>query len=167
MNKTVAIVILVILAIVLFFLIKSFLPVFTRAINQMPKGIFVLLILVIIVVMIYLVSFIVSDRTGGNPGSNGESKDDIIEASMDDNQDEVITESTENCIILRNDEIWIDNQSVDWDTMEKYIDFHVENNIEISIIDDYSTAVLHHQITNLCDEKGVKYRTEDEKWIEQ
>ena len=86
---------------------------------------------------------------------------------MDDNQDEVITESTENCIILRNDEIWIDNQSVDWDTMEKYIDFHVENNIEISIIDDYSTAVLHHQITNLCDEKGVKYRTEDEKWIEQ
>lgn len=167
MNKITAIVILVILAIVLFFLLKSFMPVFSRAIKNMPKGIFILLILVIIVVMIYLTSYIVNDRTGGNPGNNGESNDEIIEASMDDSQADVITESIENCIILRNDEIWIDNQKVEWDAMEKYIDVHVENNIEISIIDDYSTAVLHHKITDLCDEKGVKYKTEDETWIEQ
>lgn len=167
MNKITAIVILVVLAIVLLFLIKSFMPVFTKAISQMPKGIFILLMLVILGVMIYLISFIANDRTGGNPGNDGESNDDIIEASMDNDQDEIITESIENCIILRNDEIWINNQNVDWDTMEKYVDVHVENNIEISIIDDYSTAVLHHKITDLCGEKGVKYTIEDETWIEQ
>ena len=36
---------------------------------------------------------------------------------------------------------------------------------EIIIVDDYSLSSLHHKITDLCDEKGVNYKNENEEWI--
>ena len=85
----------------------------------------------------------------------------------DATEEEVITEKIDNCIILRDNNIWIDNEIVDADAVNAYIDERVVNNIEITIVDDYSMASLHHEITDLCKKKGVNFKTENEKWLEQ
>ncbi len=160
MNKPVAIILLVVLAVILVLLLRILIPVLSNYFKNLPKGIFILLFLLIIVAMVYLIYFIASSEPSG--GEFGKDSDKPV-AEQKDNQNDVILEIVENCIILRDDEIWINNMQVDMAYAEKYIDEHVESNTPIVIVDDYSLASLHHKITDLCDKKGVKYSTEDEK----
>lgn len=162
MSKPLAIILLVILALILVLLLRVFIPAVTNYLENLPKGVFVILFIVILAVMGYLIYFLVTPQlTGGETESALEESSAGLEGSDTD----VILENTENCIILRKDQIWIDNVQVDMDYVEKYIDEHVESNTPLVILDDYSLASLHHQITELCDKKGVNYTKEDEEWI--
>ena len=159
MSKIIAIVFLVLCLMVLLFLIRMFTPAFKNILNQLPKGIFFILFILVIGFIIYLVYYIfMDDLKGGNPG---------IDGTTAEVQEDVIKESIDNCIILRDNQIWIDNQQVDMEAVDKYIDYRVENNIQLIIVDDYSLSSLHHEITELCEKKGVNYLTENETWLEQ
>ncbi|MBO4373854.1 MAG: hypothetical protein J5829_01995 [Lachnospiraceae bacterium] len=163
MNKPIAIIVLIILVLFLVILLRILIPAFTNYLKNLPKGIFVLLVLAVIAAMVYLVVFLIkSNGTGGEIGNTPEE----VETQVEEEKNEVVLERIEDCIILRDDQIWINNVQVGMDFVEKYIDEHVVSNTHLTIVDDYSLASLHHEITALCDKKGVNYSNEDEKWIE-
>lgn len=158
MSKPTAIILLVVLAILLFGLGKILLPSIRKYINRMPKGIFILLFLVIVCAVIYLVHYLFNGETGGIPGNeNAQSAD-----SQEDENTKVIKE---NCIILSGSEVFVENEKADTVTIEKYIDYRVENNIPVTIVDDYATLALMSEIKALCDKKGVRYSVENEEWL--
>ena len=161
MSKPTAIILLVLLALLLFGIFKILLPSIKIYISRMPKGIFVLLFLVIVCVIIYLVYYLIGDPTGGNPGNDKQTAASSGETAIDEERP-----IKEDCIILSGSDVFIENKKADSETIEKYIDYRVENNRQITIVDDYSTAALIHEIKALCDEKGIRYVIEDEKWLE-
>ncbi|MCR5205327.1 MAG: hypothetical protein K6E47_09740 [Lachnospiraceae bacterium] len=160
MSKPTAIILLVLLALLLFGIFKILLPSIKIYIARMPKGIFVLLFLVIVGVIIYLVHYLITGATGGNPGNEQTSEIAGIE------QEDAPKTLKENCIVLSGSEVYVENEKADSATLEKYIDYRVENNIPITIVDDYSTAALFREIKAICDKKGVRYSIENEKWLE-
>ena len=160
MSKPTAIILLVLLALLLFGIFKILLPSIKIYIARMPKGIFVLLFLVIVGVIIYLVHYLITGATGGNPGNEQTSEIAGIE------QEDAPKTLKENCIVLSGSEVYVENERADSATLEKYIDYRVENNIPITIVDDYSTAALFREIKAICDKKGVRYSIENEKWLE-
>ncbi|MCR5823035.1 MAG: hypothetical protein K6G60_01235 [Lachnospiraceae bacterium] len=166
MNKIVAIILLVILALILILFIKAMVPALTGFLKNLPKGIFILLFLVIVGMMIYLIWYLANSKVYGGQQQNADlqEQEEQQEEEQLKGNDEII--QPDHCIVLRDDVILISDREADMDTVEKYIDWHVENNTEMVIVDDYSTAALHHRITKLCDEKGVNYRTENEEWID-
>ena len=161
MSKPTAIVLLVILAVLLFLIIKILLPSIRIYISRMPKGIFVVLFLVIAGVITYLVHYLVTGATGGNPGNDNTNEQAGIEK-----QEDMPKTVKENCIVLSGSEVYIENEKADSKTIDNYIDYRVENNIELTIVDDYSTAALFREIKAICDKKGVRYIIENEKWLE-
>lgn len=164
MSKIVAIIFLVICLVVLFLLIRMFTPAFKNLLSRLPKGIFVIIFLFVIGFIVYLVYFLFNNEAkGGNPGIDGE----VTEVQETVESEDIVKANVENCIILRDEQIWIDNMQVDMEYVNQYIDYRVENNIELTIVDDYSVSSLHHEITELCDKKGVNYITENETWLEQ
>ena len=162
MNKVLAIILLIILLVILIYILKTILPAFARFITGLPKGIFIILLAGIVGLMGYLVFYLINSSQYG-----GVLADPASSVDIPDPDEEIVAEKIDNCIILRNDEIWIDNQIVDVDFLKTYIDERVESNTEITVVDDYSLSSLHHEITSICNEKGVNYRNEDEKWLEQ
>lgn len=160
MSKPTAIILLVLLALLLFGIFKILLPSIKIYIARMPKGIFVLLFLVIVGVIIYLVHYLITGATGGNPGNEQTSEIAGIE------QEDAPKTLKENCIVLSGSDVYVENEKADSATLEKYIDYRVENNIPITIVDDYSTAALFREIKAICDKKGVRYSIENEKWLE-
>ncbi|MBR4343114.1 MAG: hypothetical protein IKP88_10520 [Lachnospiraceae bacterium] len=160
MNKTTAIILLVLLAVLLIGVFKILLPSIKLYIARMPKGIFVLLFLVIIGAIVYLVYFLINDRTGGISGN--ESTEHVRTAA----EQEELEIKKENCVVLRGDEVWVENEQADSKTLDKYLDYRVENNITVTIVDDYSTVALFREIKAICEKKGVRISIEDEKWLE-
>ncbi|MBQ7565466.1 MAG: hypothetical protein IJT16_15930 [Lachnospiraceae bacterium] len=82
-------------------------------------------------------------------------------------QDAVSGEKLENCVICREDEIIIDNSIADMKALEDYLDYRVENNIQVVLVDDYSTAGFFNSIVDHLNEKGVKYIIKDETWFSE
>ncbi len=160
-NLIVTIILLAISLMLLVILLKTLLPTVLNFINHLPKIIIIISILILFAVIFYLVSLISPKIPGGMIVTQPE----VNESQEEETTQAVVKEKIDNCIILREDQIWIDNDQVDIDQVENYIDWHVENNIEIIIVDDYSLSSLHHKITDLCDEKGVNYKNENEEWI--
>ncbi len=163
MNKYIAIILLAVLALILILFIKAMVPALTGLIKTLPKGIFILLFLVIVGMMIYLIYYLANSGVYGGQQQNAEEQQEQQQEEEQLSGNEEILQP-DHCIVLRNDVILIGDREADMSTVEKYIDWHVENNTELIIVDDYSTAALHHRISKLCDEKGVKYRTENEEW---
>ncbi len=163
MNKYIAIILLAVLALILLLVIKAMVPALTGLIQTLPKGIFILLFLVIVGMMIYLIYYLANSGVYGGQQQNAEEQQEQQQEEEQLSGNEEILQP-DHCIVLRNDVILIGDREADMSTVEKYIDWHVENNTELIIVDDYSTAALHHRISKLCDEKGVKYRTENEEW---
>lgn len=158
MSKPTAIILLVVLAILLFGLGKILLPSIRKYIYRMPKGIFVLLFLVIICAVVYLVHYLINGETGGIPGNETEN-------SSSETEEEDTKTVKENCIVLSGSEVYVENEKADTAALEKYIDYRVENNIPITIVDDYATKALVDEIKALCDKKGVRYSIENEEWL--
>lgn len=161
MSKPTAIILLVLLVILLFGIFKIILPSIKIYISRMPKGIFVILFLVIVSFAVYLVHYLVTDITGGNPGNEKTAENLGVEAEED-----LPKTVKENCIVISGSNVFIENEKADSAVIDKYIDYRVENNIQITIVDDYSTAALFREIKAICDAKGVRYSIEDEKWLE-
>jgi len=159
MSKPTAIILLVVLAILLFGLGKILLPSIRKYINRMPKGIFVLLFLVIVCAVVYLVHYLFNGETGGISGNE---KADTVSSQEEDENTKVIKE---NCIVLSGSEVFVENEKADTAAIEKYIDYRVENNIPVTIVDDYATLALMSEIKALCDKKGVRYSVENEEWL--
>ena len=162
MSKPTAIVLLVILALLLFLIIKILLPSIRIYISRMPKGIFVLLFLVIAVVIVYLVNYLIHDETGGLPGNESSNET----AAISKEEDETEREIKENCIVVSGSEVFIENEKADSEMLDSYINYRLENNIMITLVDDYATAALFNEIKAICEEKGIRYKIENEKWLE-
>ena len=105
MSKTTAIILLVFLAALLFIIFRILLPSIKLYISRMPKGIFVLLFIVIIGASAYLIDFLINDRTGGLFGNDNQ--------NITSGGDEVDTVIRENCIIIRSDGIWVENEKAE------------------------------------------------------
>ncbi|MCR5727605.1 MAG: hypothetical protein K6G24_09070 [Lachnospiraceae bacterium] len=159
MSKATAIILLVFLALLLFGLFRILLPSIRLYIHRMPKGIFILLFLVVTCAVVYLVSYLVNGETGGINGNDN--KQESVSGQSEEEKP-----VKENCIVLAGSEVFIENKKADAKTLENYIDYRVENNIPLTIVDDYSTAALFKEIKALCDKKGVRYSIENEKWLE-
>ena len=162
MSKPTAIVLLVILAVLLFLIIKILLPSIRIYISRMPKGIFVLLFLVIAVVIVYLVNYLIHDETGGIPGNENSSE----AASLSKEEEEKERVIKENCIVVSGSEVFIENEKADSDMLDSYLNYRLENNIMITLVDDYATSALFNEIKAICEEKGIRYKIENEKWLE-
>ncbi len=171
MNKPIAIILLVVLALILILALRALVPMFTNFFKKLPLGIFLIFIAAILGVMAYLVYFLATeDRHGGAAGDPGAEIPQITDAPQqqeDPGEPADISANLQHCIVLREDRIWIEGKEADLEQAGKYIDEHVESNTELVVVDDYSLASLHHQITNLCDKKGVNYRIENEEWIKE
>ena len=150
---------LVVLALLLFGLGKILLPSIRKYINRMPKGIFVLLFLAIICAVIYLVHYLFNDEPGGLSGNE---KQDAASAQAEEDTPQVIKE---NCVVLSGSEVYIENEKADMAKLEKYIDYRVENNIPVTIVDDYATLALMSEIKAVCEKKGARYSVENEEWL--
>ncbi len=164
MNNTIAIILLVVLFLVLIILLKLIIPTLTKTLKSMPGWVFVIMIVAIIGVMGWLINYLISANKAGG-GEIGNSPEEITTTEPEGNNVQDENAELADCIILRDDQIWIENVQVDITYAEKYIDEHVESNTRLTIVDDYALASLHHKITELCDKKGVKYDKKDEKWI--
>lgn len=160
MDRTTAIICLVILLAFLIGTIRVLLPTFKKFVHRMPKSIFIVLFVMIAAAMIWLIVFIVDDVTGGGQTGGNEQ----------DNKNTVTQEEkppVENCIIVRGSEIIIENMTADMVSAGRYIDYRVENNIELIVVDDYSVSSVYRGVIDMCKKKGVRYTAEDEKWLEQ
>ena len=157
MSKTTAIILLVFMAALLFIIFRILLPSIKLYISRMPKGIFVLLFIVIIGVSAYLIDFLINDRTGGLSGNDNQNT-----TPGGDEEDTVIRE---NCIILRNDGVWVENEKADTGKIEKYLAYRAENNITVTIVDDYSTVAQFKEVKAICEKTGVRINVEDEEWL--
>jgi len=161
MSRTTAIVMIVVLGLLLIGLFLIILPSIKQYIRRMPKGIFVLLFIVVAFTIVYLVNYLVNNKTGGSPdytdGSDSEKK-------VSEQEETPIIR--ENCVVLRGNDIWVENEIADQKALEKYLDYRVENNILVTIVDDYSTAAVFREIKAILEKKGVRYSIENEKWLE-
>ena len=160
MSKPAAIVLLVVLVLLLFVIIKVMLPSIRLFLKRMPKGIFVLLFVLILGVSTYLVHYIFFGQTGGMLGSD-ETKDEIKEEKPDE-----LKVVKENCIVLSGSEVLIENEKADNKALDSYLAYRIENNIPVTIVDDYSTVALIKDIIAICEKKGVRYIIENETWLE-
>ena len=160
MSKPAAIILLVVLALLLVGLFKILLPSIRKYISRMPKGIFVLLFLAVAGTVIYLVCFLITDKTGGVAGNVS----DNTQAETRDLSDVPKTDK-ENCVVLYGSDIYVENAKAEMAELEKYLDYRVDNNIPVTIVDDYATLALFNNVKAVCDKKGVRYSIEDEEWL--
>ncbi len=161
MSRTTAIVMIVVLGLLLIGLFLIILPSIKQYIRRMPKGIFVLLFIVIAFTIVYLVNYLVNNKTGGSPDYA-----DGAESEKKASEQEETPIIRENCVVLRGNEIWVENAIADQKALEKYLDYRVENNILVTVVDDYSTAAAFREIKAILEKKGVRYSIENEKWLE-
>lgn len=161
MSKPAAIILLVVLALLLVGLFKILLPSIRKYISRMPKGIFVLLFLAVAVTVVYLVHYLITDATGGVPGNVGE--DSQAEVSSENN--DIPKTDKENCVVLFGSDIYVENAKAEIAELENYLDYRVNNNIPVTIVDDYATLALFNNVKAICDKKGVRYSIENEEWL--
>lgn len=155
MNNTFAIILLVLLALLFIFMFKTLISAFSSYIKNLPKGIFVILFLAIILIMAYLIYFLITTNT--NHGDTGNAAETVSGQTED-----VASVTTDNCIILRGDQIWIGDQMVDSDGAKQYLDIFPSDDQKLIIVDDYSLNSLHNSITELCRERGIEYVEKEE-----
>lgn len=162
MNKTIAIIFLIIFAVIFIFMLKTLISAFANCIKNLPKGILVLLFLVIIGIMAYLIYYLIAANTAGGEAGNAA---EVVSAQAETVSSDASAEEIKDCIILRGDQILINNQPADMESVEQYLDGYTTGDTELVIVDDYSLLSLHQAITELCRERGVEYIEKDEKYL--
>ena len=157
MNKILALALLVIMALLLLFCIKKLFP-------SAVKIFYIFIIAIICCFMVYLLWYLIDGVPFGSTGS-------LTQESEEQSSIDIVlsAEKLENCIELREDEIYINNELIeDMSVVESYISQRANDNVTIVIVDNYSFASLHHEITDLCHEKGANWKTISyEEWIEE
>lgn len=161
MNKYVIIGLIVVLAALLLLLLKAFVPSVRKAMENMPKWVMFLLIAIVLVAIAILINSLI--KTGGTPGSTGETV--LSEAEK---EHKATPESEiDNCIIVRADKVLINGAPADMDYVDSYLNTKANAGVQITLVDDFSLASLYRTVITMCDEKGVKYNTQDETWLEK
>lgn len=131
--------------------------------NLSPIG-FLALVVVIFAGLVLLFIYVTKmDGTLGTPG-NPDAVNEEVGDSLTEDAPEVQAEDT---IILHGEEIIIHDKTVNMEEAYAFIDGYIGSDKELTIVDDYSSAELHHAITDRCDERYVRYRKVDEKGNEQ
>ena len=161
MSKILIGIFLVVVILVIIGMVKPLLPMFHRGVGRMPKWVYFLLLLVLIISVPFMIAYLMKKSPAGNPGLDGDGnlEEQLASAALPSAEGEV--SMPKDCVILSSDEIWVDNRKIDMEALEEYIYKHVEENLPIRILDDYSSAVFWHRVIDLCTKKGVNFTTED------
>ncbi len=157
MSSFIALALLVIMALLLLFVVNKIFP-------ASVKIVYIFFVVIICCFMVYLLWYLIDHSPFGNTGSiTQETEEQTLDLP------EITTTRWENSIVLCGDEIRIDDKVIeDMRFVEEYIDQRINENITIVIVDDYSYASLHHQITDLCKKKGANIRlVSHEEWIKE
>ena len=161
MSKILIGLFLIVVILVIIGMVKPLLPMFHRSVGKMPKWFYFLLLLALIVSVPFMITYLMKKPPAGNPGLDGDSITEEQLASVAPSSAEGEVHMPKDCVILSNDEIWVEDRKIDMEALEEYIDKHVEENLPIRILDDYSSAAFWHRVIDLCTKKGVNYTTED------
>lgn len=150
MEKTTAIVLLVIFALILVLLIRFLFPSIKSYVNHMPKGVFVLLLLLVIAVIIFLVVYLTSDDPSGLPFFGYKKNEQVLTAEQE--QEKKLIEEG---ITVSGNSLFINDERVEIETVSGYIDTCIKEGKEVVIVDDYASSKLYHQVEDLCIQKNV------------
>ncbi len=157
MSKTDVIILRVILVIVIFLLFRTFKPrveLWWKKSARVMRVVFLAAAVVVFVLLGYLAAKTpiigLGNADSGLLQTEGEAKDKL----------------PADCIIIREDKVWIEGKQAKQEDLEHYINQRVENNITIRIVDDYSSADYFEGIVDLCRQKGAKYEIENESFLE-
>ena len=146
MNKGVYIALIVfcflVICVVFYFLILKI----TRRIGRLPiKGLITLLILFTGVIFLLVYFGLLKDNNGLQ---NADSAD--MEGSEQYGEADPVPEVPENSILLKDDVIWADGKMIDRSQLKEkiseYIEPRINEAIEITIIDDFSSAGLIKEV---------------------
>lgn len=157
MNSYITVGIIVLLVIVLFLLIKLFVPSVKKMIVNMPKWLILVLMAVVTVAIILLVKSLAT--TGGMIGGDGSSGTDILEKPEFEEQD------LSGSIIIRAEQIILEGKPSDTKAVSEWLDRKAAEEFTVILVDDYASASVYRTVKNMCEDKGVNYNTQDEKWL--
>lgn len=161
MNKYLIIGLIVVLAALLLLMLKAFVPSVRTAMERMPKWVMFLLIAIVFAAIVLLITSLI--KTGGAPGTAGETA-----RSETEQENRIIPESEiDNCIIVRADRVLINGAPADTEYIASYLNAKANEGVTVTVVDDFSLASLYRTILGMCEEKGVKYNTQDETWLEK
>lgn len=150
MDKTTAIVLLVVLALVLILLIRFLFPSIKSYVIHMPKGIFILLALIIIVVIIFLIVYLTTDDPSGMPFM-GHKEDTPVVSEEQKEMDKMMAEG----IVISGNTAYLGDDRADMSEIVTYIDQRIKEKKEVIIVDDYASSKVYHEIEDICKEKNV------------
>ena len=150
----------VIVLLIFFVILGAYL--ISRVFPKTARIISVLSIVAICGVVVYLVVFLVSNRNMGHLGNSVDS----LDTSDTANPTQLEAEKMENCIVVSYDKIIIGNEIVDIEFVKNYINERRLSNTTIYIVDDYSLASTHHEVTDLCKDVNI-IEIDYEKWNEE
>ncbi len=157
MSNFLALALLVIMALLLLVCVKKLFP-------SAVKIIYIILICIICCFMVYLIWYLIGHVSFGSMGSPAQETEEqsSIEITL-------TAEKLENSIVLEGDTILIDGNPIDdMNFVEEYIEQRANDDVTVVIVDNYSLASLHHQITEICREKGANPRlVYYEDWINE
>lgn len=152
MNDYLKIALILLLVVVLFLLLRAFFPALKKSLRDMPKWLLVVLIAMVAIALVLLIRSMA--KSGGALG--GEER--VTEDSVRREEENVY----EDCIIVRADEVFINNAVRDTDAVRAYVRDRKKNHTMITIVDDYGLAGLYHEVVNICKEEGADFETKDE-----
>ncbi|MBO4414565.1 MAG: hypothetical protein J5824_01120 [Lachnospiraceae bacterium] len=167
MNKGVYIALIVFCVLVIFVVFYFLILKITRKIGRLPiKGLITLLILLVGVTFLLVYFGLFKDNSGMQNGNN---QDGI--GSEQNGESVSIPEVPENSILLKDDIIWIDGKQIDRSQLKEkvseYIEPRINEAIEVTIIDSFSSAGLIKEVErvftdhNLNINQGYRIETRD------
>lgn len=158
MNDYIKIALILLLAVVLFLLIRSLLPAVKHSLREMPKWLLVVLIAAVVVAIIFLVKSLAKSG-GAIGGADGTDAAPIRQEEQDAQYAE--------CIIIRADEIILDGRVSDLEAVKAYVAEHYKAHKKAIIVDDYGLASLCHEVIAICKDIGAEYELWDEKRLDE
>ncbi len=155
MNKGVYIALIVLCVLVIFVVFYFLILKITRRIGRLPiKGLITLLVLLVGVTFLLVYFGLFKDNSGMQSGNSPEG------IGSEQNGDSVsIPEVPENSILLKDDVIWIDGKTVDRSQLKEkvseYIEPRINEAIEVTIIDSFSSAGLVKEVEKVCKDHNL------------
>lgn len=157
MTKYILIALLTIVAIAILVMVLNILK---GVVTKMPRHIVMIAAIVLLIIIVVLILRLSKSTIGGAV------QDDIPITEIDVGAIESET-VYKNCIVVSFDNITIEGIEASISEVEKFVDYNTDNNVEMIIVDEYSSAEVFHSVIGICDRKGAKYIIKDEKWLEK
>lgn len=150
MEKTTAIIILVVLALILVLLVRLLFPSIKSYMVHMPKGVLWLLTLIIMACIVYLIVYLTADDPSGLPFLGH--KEEVTAVSEEEKEAEKMLSEG---IIISGNVIYIDDERADMQKVLEYIDLRIREKKDIILVDDYASSRLYHEVEDVCKERNV------------